>query len=337
MEMIGEHQFEFATDSISNPLLEEWTTPFQSPPFAEIEPHHFRSAFDVSLAEHRAEIDRVAVLPDAPTFTNTIEALERSGRRLSRISSVFFNLAGAHTSDALEAIECEMAPVLARHWNTVFLNEALFRRIEALKGRENELALTAEQARVLDRYHTIFRRRGAHLGQPTRRRLAEISERMAVLGTKFAQNVLADEKAYALVLDSEADLAGLPHSLRRDAAQAATERNMPGKHVITLARSSVEPFLQFSSRRDLRETAFKAWIARGEMGGETDNRTILSEIVRLRAERAALLGYDSFAHFRLDDTKAKTPAAGGGRPGGRTGATRPASRRLGACAAASAC
>jgi peptidyl-dipeptidase Dcp len=292
-----------------NPLLGSWTTPFEAPPFDAIGNEDFRPAFDQALAEHRAEIDAIIANPAEPTFENTIAALELGGRALRQVSAVFFNLTGSHTSDALEAIELAMAPLLAQHRNAIHLNEALFRRIDNLKARQDELGLNAEQRRVLDRYHTLFVRQGGGLPEEKKNRLAAINERLAVLGTQFGQNLLADEKAYALVLDGEADLAGLPDFLRDAAAQAAADRGLPGKHVITLARSSIEPFLQFSSRRDLREAAFTAWSARGESGGATDNRGIIAETVALRAERAGLLGYRSFAHYRLDDTMAKTPEA----------------------------
>lgn len=296
------------TDS-TNPLLAEWNTPFEAPPFAAIAPEHFRPAFDAALGAHSAEIDAIVKDVAEPDFPNTIEALERSGERLRRVASVFFNLTGADTNDALEAIEREIAPILARHRSSIYLNEALFQRVDAVKSREHALGLTAEQSRLLERTHKAFVRQGAALPADKRARLAEITERLAVLGTTFSQNVLADERGYTLALEGEADLAGLPDTLREAAARAAKDRGMDGKHVITLARSSVEPFLQFSGRRDLREVALKAWVARGENGGETDNRDAIAEMVALRAERAALLGYPSFAHFRLDDTMAKTPEA----------------------------
>ena len=184
----------------------------------------------------------------------------------------------------------------------------MFQRIDALH-RAPDAGLRAEQRRVLDRYHKMYRRAGAGLDAVTKKRLAEIAERLAVLGTTFSQNVLADEQGYTLTLDSEDDLAGLPDFVRAAARSAAAERGMEGKHVITLSRSSVEPFLQFSSRRDLREKAFRAWIARGDQGGKTDNKAVIAEIVALRAERAKLLGFETFAHYRLDDAMAKTPAA----------------------------
>ena len=300
---------ERASASSKNPFDAEWSTPFGAPPFADIRPEHFRPAFDAALARHRDEIAAITQHAEQATFANTVDALELSGAALRRVSDVFFNLAGAHTNDELQAIERDIAPVLAQHWNAIFLDENLFRRIADLRQREAELGLTAEQARVLERYHVAFIRKGAALDAKKRKRLADIDERMAVLGTKFGQNVLADEKSYTLALEGEDDLAGLPSTLREAAAAAAEERGLAGKHVITLSRSSVEPFLQFSGRRDLREAAFKAWIARGENGGETDNRGVIAEMVKLRAERARLLGYASFAHFRLDDTMAKTPEA----------------------------
>jgi len=293
----------------SNPLLEPWATPFGIPPFESIVPEHYGPAFDAAIAEQKAEIDSIVAAAEAPTFANTVEALERSGATLKRVGGVFFNLAGSHTNDDIQAIEREMAPRLAKHRNSIFMNEALFRRVDALHRDKDRLGLSSEQARLLDRYHTIFVRAGARLGADDKARLAEITERLASLGTQFSQNVLADEKAYRLVLESEEDLAGLPSFLRDVAAQAAAESGLAGKYVITLSRSSIEPFLQFSSRRDLREQAFKAWIRRGEGGGATDNTAIIAEMVRLRAERAKLLGYETFADFKLADTMAKTPEA----------------------------
>jgi peptidyl-dipeptidase Dcp len=293
----------------SNPLLREWTSRFGVPPFGDITPEHFRPAFSRALAEHEAEVEAVAKGEAAPTFENTVEALERSGERLARVASVFYALSSAHTNDALLKIEREMSPVLARHWNRFYTDEAVFRRLDALHERREALDLTPEQARVLERYHVAFRRAGAPLDAAAKGRLAEITERLATLGTSFSQNVLADEQAYTLVLESEADLAGLPDFLRSAARAAAEERGLAGKHVITLSRSSVEPFLQFSTRRDLREKIFRAWIVRGEGGGATDNRAIIAEMVALRAERARLLGYTDFAHYRLDDAMAKRPEA----------------------------
>ena len=292
-----------------NPLLETWLDRYGVPPFAAIEPRHFPAAFEQALAEHRAEIAAIAADPAAPSFANTIAALERSGRVLTRVSNTFYALAGAHTGEALMAVERDVSPLLAKHWNAIYLDEPLFARVDALYARRPGRGLTPEQARVLERYHVAFRRAGAGLGAQAKQLLAAIAERLATLGTTFGQNVLADEQSYALPLETEDDFAGLPASLRDAARSAAEERGQPGKAVITLSRSLVEPFLQFSQRRDLREKVFEAWIARGAGGGKHDNRAVISEIVALRTERARLLGYDDFATYRLDDTMAKAPQA----------------------------
>jgi peptidyl-dipeptidase Dcp len=291
-----------------NPLLSEWAGALELPPFGAIKPDHFRPAFDRALADHRAEIDSIAENPAPANFENTIAALERSGRVLERVASVFFVLAGADTSDEIETIERDISPLLARHNNALYLNRALYSRIAYLYDRRDTLSLDAEQARVLERYHARFVRSGAALEKQAQDRLAAINERLATLGTQFGQNVLSDEKSFVMVLE-ESDLAGLPNFARAAAQAAAEERGHSGKYVITLARSSVETFLQFSSRRDLREKAFQAWIARGENGGATDNRGLIAEMVVLRAERARLLGFANFADYRLDDQMAKTPQA----------------------------
>ena len=294
--------------STQNPLLADWTGAYGLPPFATLTPEHFRPAFDTALAAHRAELDAISANPDKPTFDNTIVALEKSGRDLDRVANVFFVKAGADTGEAIEAVERDMSPLLARHSNAMYLDRALYARIGDLHARRDTLGLNAEQARVLDRYHTRFVRAGGALAQAAQDRLAAINERLATLGTQFGQNVLADEKAYALILD-EADLAGLPDFARAAATAAAEERGHKGKYAITLARSSCEGFLQFSSRRDLREKVFSAWVKRGENGGATDNRALIAEMVALRGERARLLGFATFADYRLDDSMAKTPAA----------------------------
>jgi len=291
-----------------NPLLVPWTGPFGAPPFDLFKAEQFRPAFDVAFAEQNAEIAAIANSTEAPTFANTIEALERSGRTLDRVSLVFFNLTNTDTDDTLDEIERDIAPLLSRHNSAIYMNDALFRRVETLHAQRETLGLTSEQARVLERYVITFKRAGAGLPEEARTRLAEIGERLAALGTQFGQNVLADEKSFTLVLGPD-DLAGLPETLIASATAEAAERDLPGKYVITLSRSSIEPFLQFSARRDLREKAFRAWAARGEGGGATDNRAIAAETVQLRAERAHLMGYETYADFRLSDTMAKTPQA----------------------------
>jgi peptidyl-dipeptidase Dcp len=291
-----------------NIFFEAWTTPDGVPPFDQAAPEQFRPAFARALAEHAAEISKIAANPEPPTFDNTIAAMEKSGRALDRVGNVFQLLAGAHTNDALLEIEREISPQLARHWNAVNTNAALFARIDTLMRDADKLALTTEQKRVIERYHTRFRRAGAALDAPAKKRLADIIERLAVLGTSFSQNVLADEQSFTLRLESEAELAGLPDFMREAMKAEARERKLDG-YVLTLSRSSVEPFLQFSSRRDLREKIFRGFIMRGDNGGPTDNTALIAETVRLRAERAKLLGFEDFAHYRLDDAMAKTPAA----------------------------
>jgi peptidyl-dipeptidase Dcp len=293
----------------ANPLLEAWTGPLGAPPFDRLKPEHFMPAFELAIARKRAQVAEIAANAEPATFANTVEALERSGRDLDRIAAVFFNLAGSDSNDALEAIERDMAPILSRLSSEIFLDSALFRRIDALHSALDRLGLTSEQARVLRLYHISFVRNGAGLNAPDKARLAEIDERLATLGAQFGQNVLADEKAYVLPLQTPDDFAGLPASLLAAAAETALQRGSAAGHAITLSRSSIEPFLQFSTRRDLREKAFRAWTARGANEGATDNRAIAAETVRLRAERAKLLGFSSYAHYRLDDTMAKTPEA----------------------------
>ena len=294
---------------IANPLLGRWSTPFGVPPFDKIMPSHFAPAFKDAMAAHKKEITQITGQAARPTFTNTITALEKSGRLLERVSRVFFNLTGADTNDELQRIEREVVPHLAAHETNILLNPRLFRRVEDLYQRRNRLPLTDEQARILELHHTWFVRAGANLNRKAKARIAAINERLALLATQFAQNVLKDEQSWRLVLDGERDLVGLPPTLRATAARAATEIGLEDKHVITLSRSSIEPFLQFSDRRDLREDAFNAWIMRGETGDATDNRAIVTGIVRLRAELAGLLGFESYADYALDETMAKTPAA----------------------------
>jgi len=291
-----------------NPLLETCTTPFEAPPFDRIEPSHFKPAYAHALAEHRSEIAAIAGASEPPTPENTIVALENSGRLLSRIEPVFSQLTGAHTNDALQEIERDMAPVLARHWNEIYLNAALFRRIDTLYEKRGALGLDAESLRVLERYHLDFVRAGAKLTGAERDRLAQVTERLATLGTAFAQNVLADEQEYVLPL-REDEVEGLPDFAREAAAEMAREHSLGEPYALTTGRSSVEPFLQFATRRDLREKIFKAWTARGAKPNAHNNNKIIEETVKLRIERAKLLGYPTFAHFKLADSMAKTPEA----------------------------
>ncbi len=286
-----------------NPLLQPWDG-IGLPPFDAIRPEQFRPAFDATMAAQREAVSAIAQSPEPPTFANTVVAMETSGLGLDRVAAVFFHLASADTNEALQAVEREIAPLLARHGNAIYLDRALFARVDALWQARAGLGLDDEQRQVLDRYHTIFVRAGAALSEAGKTRLAEIGERLAALGTQFSQNVLAAENGFMLEL-GEDDLDGLPESVRSAAAEAARDRGLKNKYVITLSRSSIEPFLQFSSRRDLREKAFNAWVQRGEK----ENAALIAETVRLRNERAQLLGYKTFAHFKLADSMAKTPDA----------------------------
>lgn len=290
-----------------NPLIADWNTPFELPPFGDIKPEHFKDAFDHAMGQATIEIKAIADQEAAPTFDNTIVALEQAGKDLTRVAMTFFNLTGAHTNKDIQAIERDVAPKLAKHSSETLLNAQLYNRIASLWDQRTTLDLSSEDARVLERYRTMFQRAGAGLNEPGKERMADISQRLATLGTGFSQNVLKDESDFQLVLESEEDRAGLPDFLLDAAAEAAKERGLAGKHVITLSRSSIEPFLQFSTNRRLREEAFKGWTSRGENGGQTDNRDIIKETLSLRAEKARMLGYDSFAAFKLNDTMAKTP------------------------------
>src|SRR5712691_8001473 len=291
-----------------NPFFEAWDTPFELPPFDRIRPEHFPPAFERGMAEQGAEIAAIAGAGAAPDFTNTIEALERSGRLLRKVSRVFNNLDSSATNEALQAIDRDYAPRLAAHQMKIALDPGLFTRIDALYRRRDRLGLSTDQLRLLERHHLRFVRNGAQLDPAGKARMAAISERLASLHTRFGQNVLHDEDEWHLALD-EGELDGLPDFARASAAAAAKERGLDGKYVITLARSSVEPFLMISARRELRRTAYEAWAARGTHAGTYDNAALIREIVALRAEQARLLGYDNYAAYRLDDTMAKTPAA----------------------------
>ncbi len=293
----------------ANPFFENWKTPHGVPPFERIAPAHYMPAIKRSIEENRSEINAITADPNAPTFVNTIEAFERSGLALRRVMMVFRNLAGTNSDDALRKIERDVAPILARHRSAIWLDPRLFVRVDAVFARRDNGDLNAEQRRLIERIHKGFVRAGAKLDENGRQRLTQITERLASLGTQFSQNVLADESGYLLLLETEADLAGLPEDFRAGARALAEERGRAGKHAVSLSRGVVESFLTYSTRRDLRETLLAAFLARGESGGATDNVSIIAETLALRDERAKLLGYNNFAEFKLDDTMAETPAA----------------------------
>lgn len=290
---------------MSNPILSDWTTPFQIAPFPAISDADFAPALEQALTAHRAEIDAIAGSADPVSFANTIEALEAAGAELDKVLSVFFTVAGADSNPAREALQRDFSPKLAAHFSEISANTALFSRVADLWTRRDDLNLSEEQARVLMLTHRGFVRAGAALQGDQETRMKEIKSRLATLGTQFTQNLLADEREWHMDL-TEADLDGLPGFVV-DAARAAGQEKGLDHPVVTLARSIIVPFLQFSPRRDLREKAYAAWAARGANGGETDNREIAAETLTLREERAALLGYDSFADYKLETEMAREP------------------------------
>ena len=293
----------------SNPLLQPWNTSYGLPPFAEVSPELFEPAFAAAIEEHRAEVDAIGCNPQPPNFENTVAALDRSGRLLDRIESLFHNLTSSETSPALQAVQMRMAPLLAAHSSAVSMHAALFERIDALFEERAVIGLSPEQRRVLERFHADFVRAGARLGAAEQKRYAQVMSRLAELTTRFGQNVLADESAFQLVLRSPAECAGLPEFVLAAARQAAAERGIKDALVITLSRSHIVPFLTFSERRDLREQAWRAWTARGEHEGTFDNRPVAREILALRHEQARLQGFACYADYALADTMAGRQAA----------------------------
>ena len=293
----------------TNPLLADWTTPFALPPFDRIRASDFAPAFAAAMAAQRAEVDAIAAQPAAPDFENTVAAFDRSGRLLSRIEAAFHALAASHTSPEIQAVQRELAGPLAAHDSAVMMHAGLFARLDAVHAKRHELALAPEQLRLVERLHVDFVRAGAKLGPDRQPRYTQIMERLAQLTTRFAQNVLADEAGFQLEL-SETELDGLPPFVRASARQAASDRGLPdGAHAVTLSRSLIVPFLTFSNRRELRERAWRAWVGRGENEGETDNREVARDILRLRQEQAWMHGHASYADYALANTMAGNVAS----------------------------
>ena len=292
---------------MTNPLLDPWSTPYALPPFGTITDDDFAPAFDAALAEARAHIAAIADTPDEPTFANVIEALEQAGEGLDKVLSAFFAVSGADANPARDALMRDFSPRLAAFSSETYANPKLFARVDALWQAKDDLALSPEQDRVLMLTRRAFVREGAELDAAGRARLAEIKQRLAVLGTTFTQNLLADERSWTMPL-TEAELARLPEDVAA-AARAAGEERGAGGPVVTLSRSLIVPFLQTAPDRALRRRAYEAWVARGANGGETDNRAVAQEILALRHERARLLGYPSFAAYKLETEMAATPQA----------------------------
>ena len=291
-----------------NPLLEPWTGPYGGvPPFDRVKVEHFEPALAAAMQENLDEVERIASNPEAPTFENTIAAQERTGRAMNRVAAVYGVWGGAMSTPEFQAVEREMAPRLAEFSDRILQNAALFRRIEAVYHSPEKATLTPEQQRLTWLYHTTFVRAGAKLDTAAKARVAEINKTLASLFTRFSQNVLADETNLYLLLESEGDLDGLPASVVQGAAAQADELGHPGKWIIANTRSAMEPFLTFAKRRDLRERAWRLFVSRGDNGGAHDNKAVMSEVLQLRAERARLLGFETHAHWRLENTMAKTP------------------------------
>jgi peptidyl-dipeptidase Dcp len=293
----------------TNPLLAPWTGPYGGvPAFDKARVEYLQPALEAGMAEQLAEIDRIAADPAPASFENTIAAMERSGRTLDRVGTFYGIYSSTLNDDAVQAVEREMAPKLAAFSDQITQNEALFKRIAAVYDTRETSGLTPEQQRLVWLHYTDFVRSGAKLDAQAKQQLSEINQKLAGLYTKFAQNVLADENNEQLVIDNEADLAGLPDAVRAGAAQVADSRGQTGKWVVANTRSSVEPFLRYSARRELREKVWRMFVNRGDNGGATDNNAVISEILQLRAARARLLGYETHAHWRLENAMAKNPA-----------------------------
>jgi peptidyl-dipeptidase Dcp len=290
-----------------NPLVNEWGTPFEAPPFGEIREGHYRPAFEKGMQEQLAEVAAIVESAEAPTFDNTVEALERTGRMLVRVYSVFSGLNSAHTNDELQALAKEINPRLARHQDDILMNAALFARVKAVHGQRDEIEQTPEQRKLLDETYRDFVRGGANLDEDRKARLRTINEELSRLSTQFGENLLKETNSIALLIEDEGDLAGLPQSVRDAAAETAADQDQEGKWGFTLQRTSWTPFLQFSERRDLRQKLYEAYTNLGNNDNEYDNKALATRIAALRAERSALLGYETHADFVLEENMAERP------------------------------
>ncbi|MCX6580395.1 MAG: M3 family metallopeptidase [Candidatus Aminicenantes bacterium] len=297
----------FAAAAEDNPFLSAYNTPFDVPPFDKIKVEHYLPALKQGIVQQQAEIRAIAANPEPPSFANTVEALDNSGALLRAVENVFNAMRSADTNDRLQAVAREVSPLITRNRDDMFLNEKLFQRVKAVYAQKDLLNLTEAQQTILDEYYTNFVRGGANLTPDNKDRLRKINEELAVLSLKFADNVLAEDNRFQLVLEQQNDLAGLPRWVVDEASQAAAGRGLTGKWVFTLAKTSLIPFLQFSEKRHLREKIFNAYITRCNHGDSLDNKAILTRIVSLRIDKAKLLGYGNFAEFMVERNMAKTP------------------------------
>ncbi len=294
-----------AAPMTDNPLIAESTLPYHYPPFDRIRDEHFVPAYEWGMAEELREIEAIAAHPEPPSFENTIVALERAGQVRSRVERIFSNLNGTLTNPRRQQIEKEMAPRLAEHRDRILLHPALFARIEAVHARRHELGLDAESLRLVEKYHEDFVRAGARLDEAGKDRLRKLNAEIAVLQTTFAQNVLKERNARAVLIENREELAGLPENEIATAAAAAAEQGHPGKFLIPLLKPTGQPALASLENRSVRQRIMEASLARGSSGGEYDNRDVVARLARLRAERATLLGYPHHAAYRLEVQTAK--------------------------------
>ena len=309
MESKSDESMAMADANSDNPLLSAWDTPFGVPPFDKIKNEHYGPALEAGMAEHAKEVEAIANQSDEPTFDNTIVALERSGQNLGRAARVFFSLSGAHTNDDIKAVQRDMAPKLSAHNDAIQLNPKLFARVDALYQQRDALGLDAESLRLLERYHQDFVRSGAKLSDAQKERLRAINTELAQLGTSFSQNVLNEVNESAIVVDDRAMLDGLSDGQIQQMADAAAEKGMEGKFLITLQNTSGQPPLDALTNRELRQRIMEASLKRGTRGNDFDNREIVSSVMKLRAERAQMLGYNTHADFILADRTAQNVGA----------------------------
>jgi len=290
-----------------NPFLTEWETPYKTPPFDQIELENYLPAFEEAMKMHNDEISAIANNAEAPSFENTIEALDYCGAALSKVENVFNAMSGALTNEEMQAIDKKLSPLLAKHYDEITLSDALFARVKGVYDQKNDLDLNKEQSQLLDKYYKRFVRGGANLEAEEKEKFKKINEELSVLSVQFGENVLNETNKFELVLSEEEELAGLPESVREMGAAEAKAKGNDGKYVYTIQRPSMYPFLTYSTRRDLREKLYKGYINRGDNDDEMDNKKILSKMAALRAERAQLLGYSTHAHYVLEEQMAKTP------------------------------
>ena len=288
-----------------NPFLSEYTTPFQVPPFDEIKNEHYLPAFEAGIAEQQAEIDAIVNNAETPTFENTILPYDKSGQTLNRVSNVFFNLNECLTNDEMVAIAEQVLPMLSKHSDAIMMNPKLFERIDYLYQHRNEMGLDDQQIRVVEKYHQDFMRHGAGLNAEQQAELSQINEQLSTLSLQFGNNLLKENAGYKLVIENEADLAGLPQTSIDAAAEQAKAEGMEGKWVFTLSKPSLIPFLQFADNRDLREQMYKAYYNRGDNNNEYDNKKLVNEMCKLRVQKAKLFGFDNYADYVLDVNMAK--------------------------------